>query len=153
MGILVESNFSGWDDAVNRIDLVVGQFPVWKELHRYTSETGEGNALFVGAKEPVNLRVDIDGKLVTITLSLLSNPSIFVTTVYEYTGSDDLSLGNVGLRSAFSGASFDNFSVIYTDTAPVPGTGDGILLGLAVMAMLMALGFVTVLEYKRRKNA
>ena len=28
LGILVESGFEGWDDAVNRIDLVVGQFPI-----------------------------------------------------------------------------------------------------------------------------
>lgn len=131
LAIFVESNFphageEAWDDAVNRIDLVVGQFPIWKELHRYTSETGKGNALFAGSKEPVNLRVDIDGKLVTITLSLLSDPSVFVTTTYEYTGTDDLSLGNVGLRSAFSGASFDNFTVYGEGGKADDGeTGDG----------------------------
>lgn len=153
LGILVESNFSGWDDAVNRIDLVVGQFPIWKELHRYTSETGNNNALYVGSKEPLNLRVDIDGKVVTITLSLLSNPSIFVTTVYEYTGSDDLSLGNVGLRSAFSGASFDNFSVIYTDTAPVPGTGDRFFAAAAAASMMLsAAACVTVIQKKKKED-
>lgn len=156
LGILVESNFSGWDDAVNRIDLVVGQFPIWKELYRYTSETGEGNALFAGKKEPVNLRVDINGKLVTITLSLLSNPSIFVTTVYEYTGSDDLSLGNVGLRSYFNDASFDNFSVVYTaegNTDPTPGTGDRFFAAAAAASMMLsAAACVTVIQKKKKED-
>lgn len=156
LGILVESNFSGWDDAVNRIDLVVGQFPIWKELYRYTSETGEGNALFAGKKEPVNLRVDINGELVTITLSLLSNPSIFVTTVYEYTGSDDLSLGNVGLRSYFNDASFDNFSVVYTadgSADPTPGTGDRFFAAAAAASMMLsAAACVTVIQKKKKED-
>ena len=112
--VMVESNMTGWDDAVNRIDIVVGRFPIWKELHRYTSETGAGNALFAGAKEPVNLRVDLDGNTMTITLSLVSKPSIRVTTVYTYGGATPLPRHNVGLRSAFDDVSFDNFAVITT---------------------------------------
>ena len=51
---------------------------------------------------------------------------MFVTTTYEYTGTDDLSLGNVGLRSAFSGASFDNFTVYGEGGKADDGeTGDG----------------------------
>ena len=170
LAIFVESNFphegeAAWDDAVNRIDLVVGQFPIWKELHRYTSETGEGNALFAGTKEPVNLRVDIDGKLLTITLSLLNDPSVFVTTTYEYTGTDDLSLGNVGLRSAFSGASFDNFTVYgeggkaddgetgNNSGSTTPDTGDHALLAavaLAALVSLAALLSMAWLEIKKK---
>lgn len=112
--VMVESNMSGWDDAVNRIDIVIGRFPIWKELHRYTSETGAGNALFAGSKEPVNLRVDIDGMKLTVTLSLLSDPSRYVTTVYEYTGATPLAKHNVGLRSAYNDVSFDNFAVYST---------------------------------------
>lgn len=158
LAILVESNFSGWDDAVNRIDLVVGQFPIWKELSRYTSETGADNALFAGSKEPVNLRVDIDGKIVTIKLSLLSDPSKYITTTYEYNGTDDLSLGDVGLRSAFNGASFDNFTVYgelgtsdkEPDGSTAPGTGDHahltdvVLLAVASLAATLCLAWLGI---------
>ena len=112
--VMVESNMTGWDDAVNRIDIVVGRFPIWKELYRYTSETGAGNALFAGAKEPVNLRVDLDGNTMTITLSLVSDPSVQVSTVYTYGGATPLPRHNVGLRSAFNDVSFDNFAVVTT---------------------------------------
>ncbi len=113
--VMVESNHSGWDDAVNRIDLVVGRFPIWKELHRYTSETGSGNALFAGAKEPLNLTVFLDGNEMTIKLSLLSNPEKYVATVYTYNGATELPAHNVGLRSAFNDVSFDNFAVSTTE--------------------------------------
>ena len=114
LSILVQSNFTGWSDAPNRTDLVIGTFPQWKELHRTISETGAGNSLFVGGKkEPVNLRVEIEGNRLTITLRLLSNPAKFVSTVYEYTAGNDIALGNVGIRSQFSGASYDNFAVVY----------------------------------------
>lgn len=109
--VMVESNHSGWDDAVNRIDLVVGRFPIWKELHRYTSETGSGNALFTGEKEPLNLTVFLNGNEMTIKLSLLSDPNKFVYTVYTYNGATELPAHNVGLRSPFNDASFDNFAV------------------------------------------
>lgn len=147
LGILVESNFSGWDDAINRIDLVVGQFPIWKELHRFTSETGNGNALYVGEKEPVNLRVDIDGKLVTITLRLISDPSVFVTTVYEYTGSDDLTKGSVGIRSSFSGAAFDNFKV-YCENENAK-TGDYMEMAIVMPVMLISLVCLITLNKKK----
>lgn len=109
--VMVESNHSGWDDAVNRIDLVVGRFPIWKELHRYTSETGSGNALFAGAKEPLKLTVFLNGNELTVVLSLLNQPDRFVSTVYTYNGATRLSAHNVGLRSPFSDSSFDNFAV------------------------------------------
>lgn len=99
LGILVESGFEGWDDAVNRIDLVVGQFPIWKELHRYTSETGNGNALFAGSKEAVNLRVDIDGNIVTVTLSLLKPTRIFSSRQSMSIPEQRRFLGKVGIRS------------------------------------------------------
>ena len=145
LAVFVESNMSGWDDAVNRIDLVVGSFPIWKELSRYTSETGANNALFSGEKEPVNLKVELDGNKLTITLSLLSDPTKYVTTTYEYTGEGDISLGNVGLRSAFNDSSFDNFSVTYT-TESVPDTGDhnGVVAALAAMLMSAACAAVVI---------
>lgn len=113
--IMVESNHSGWDDAVNRIDLVVGRFPVWRELHRYISETGNGNALFVGQKEPLRLKVDIDGNEITIRLSLISDPNKYVMTSFQFTGATNLAAHNVGLRSAFNDVSFDDFKVYSTE--------------------------------------
>ena len=60
------------------------------------------------------------------SLRLLSDPSVFVTTTYWYTGIDVLSLGNIGLRSAFSGAGFDNFIVYGEGSKADDGeTGDG----------------------------
>ena len=118
LGILVQSDFvdtdGTWIDAENRVDIIVGTFPKWKELSRTICETGEGNALFVnGKKEPLNLRVDIDGNKLTITLSLVSDPDCYVQTVYEYAGDYDLGYGAVGVRSMFDVASFDNFNVEY----------------------------------------
>ena len=131
----------------------------------HTSETGEGNALFAGTKEPVNLRVDIDGKLLTITWSLLNDPSVFVTTTYQYTGTDDLSLGNVGLRSAFSGASFDTFAVYgvrekvddgetgNNSGSTTPDTGDHaplVAVALTALTSLAALIGLAWLEIKKK---
>ncbi len=114
LSIGIESQFTGWDDAANRVDLVVGSFPVWKELSRTISETGNNNALFTnGEKKPLNLKVDIDGAIVTITLSLKENPSTYIQTVYQYTGEDELAAGYVGLRSAFNNSSFDNLYLLY----------------------------------------
>lgn len=158
LGILVESGFEGWDDAVNRIDLVVGQFPIWKELHRYTSETGNGNALFAGSKEAVNLRVDIDGNIVTVTLSLLSDPDIFVKTIYEYTGTETLSLGKVGIRSHFNDATFDNFCVGYAEEKngsakeQSPATGDSVSLTQAFSILLGALVCLLCVLPIKKKN-
>ena len=107
---MLESAFSGWDDAANRIDIVVGNFPAWAEYHRVVSETGNGNALFTnGEKKPLNLKVDIEGNVITITLSLVSDPSKSVTTTYTYNGAYDLANGQVGIRSQYDNSSFDNF--------------------------------------------
>ena len=105
----VESNFTGWDDAINRTDLVIGQFPAWAEHSRVVAETGNGNALFAGKKEPLLLKAELDGKTVTVTLSLLRDPSKFVTA--SYTATRDLSMGQVGIRSHHNNAVYDNFAV------------------------------------------
>lgn len=109
--VMVESNMTGWDDAVNRIDIVVGRFPIWKELHRYTSETGSGNALYAGAKEPINLQIELEGNKMTVTVRLVNDPDRYVTTVYEYQGATPLPRHNVGIRSAYNDVCFDNFAV------------------------------------------
>ncbi len=175
--VMVESNHSGWDDAVNRIDLVVGRFPLWKELHRYTSETGAGNALFAGSKEPVRLYVELDGDRVNITLSLISDPTKFITTSYEYTGATDLSAHNVGLRSAFNDGMFDDFTV-YSQPGggspnpedkpqepsgstgssqpggnTTPDTGDTFRPEFACMAMLLCAAMVFVLVLTKRTRS
>ena len=106
----IESHFSGWDDAPNRVDLVVGSFPTWQEYSRTVSETGLGNALFKGGvKEPICLRADIVGNVVTVTVSLVRDPSVSFSTTYvaDY----DLSLGQVGIRSHYNDAMYDNFAV------------------------------------------
>ncbi|MBQ8148160.1 MAG: hypothetical protein IJ040_05150, partial [Lachnospiraceae bacterium] len=118
LAILVQSDFEGWEDAANRIDIIVGEFPTWKEISRTVSETGNNNALFTnGEKEPLNLKVDIDGNILTITLSLISDPSKSVEVVYEYTGDIDLDNGAVGIRSRFDNSQFDNFAVEYLNNA------------------------------------
>ena len=109
----IESHFEGWDDAVNRIDLIVGGFPSWYEYTRVVSETGNGNALFSGGvKEPITLRVDMHGSRITATVSLVSDPSKFVSTTYTLPGGANLSLGQVGIRSQYSTVTYDNFTVI-----------------------------------------
>ena len=118
LAVLVQSDFEGWEDAANRIDIIVGEFPTWKEISRTVSETGNNNALFTnGEKEPLNLKVDIDGNILTITLSLISDPSKSVEVVYEYTGDVDLDNGAVGIRSRFDNSQFDNFAVEYVSNA------------------------------------
>lgn len=163
--VMVESNHSGWEDAINRIDIVVGRFPIWKELHRYTSETGAGNALFAGAKEPLRLYVTLEDNLLTVTLSLLSNPAKFVTTSYEYTGATPLSTHNVGLRSAFNDVSFDDFGV-YTlegggspdavepeetvNGGASPNTGDSSVPTTIFLVMTLSLAGIVMILRKRR---
>ena len=176
LGIGVESNFTGWEDAANRVDIVVGSFPAWKELSRTTSETGAGNALFTdGKKEPLNLKVDIEEKQVTITVSLLSNPDVFVETVYEYTGDGNLTHGRVGMRSLNVGDSFDNFEAVYKTevyseeeiTGPItenddknpnagtgsPDTGDNMSAAMAVVMLAVSFGVILFLFDKRRKKS
>ena len=53
-------------------------------VYFYTSETGEGNALFAGIKEPVNLRVDIDGKLLTIMPSSMMYARCLAVCIVSY---------------------------------------------------------------------
>ena len=106
----VESHFTGWEDAPNRADLVIGQFPAWTEHARTVSETGANNNLFTGGiKEPVVLKAQIDGNTVTATLSLLRDPAVSISATY--TADRDLSQGQVGIRSHHNNAMFDNFSV------------------------------------------
>ena len=107
----VESNMTGWEDAPNRVDLVIGKFPAWAALDRVTSETGNGNNLFTGGvKQPLTLRVDICGDTVTATLSLKSDPTKSICTTY--TADRDLSQGQVGIRSQHNDAMYDDFSVV-----------------------------------------
>ena len=122
----LESNYTGWADAKNRVDIVVGTFPTWKLLSRTISEGGKGNAIFTnGQKQPVNLQVDIEDNVLTITVSLISNPNVNVQTVYEYTGEGNLQHGRVGIRSHWAKNSFDNFVVKYEneeyDEYAIPG--------------------------------
>lgn len=111
----VESNFphdgeASWEDAPNRIDLIIGSFPTWQEHARVTAETGLGNSLFTdGIKEPLLLRAELDGSTVTATLSLLSNPSKYITVTY--TADFDLTVGQVGIRSQHNSAMYDNFTI------------------------------------------
>ena len=116
--VIVQSDFTGWTDAPNRTDIIVGTFPTWKEYHRVISETGSGNNLFTGGnKEPLNLKVDINGNVLSICVSLLSDPSKRITTTYTYSGVEDTLWGDVGIRSNFNLASYDNFTVSYTEGA------------------------------------
>ncbi|MBR5569318.1 MAG: metallophosphoesterase [Oscillospiraceae bacterium] len=117
LAFLVESFCTGWSDAPNRIDLVTGEFPVWKEHNRLISETGNGNALFKnGVKEPLNLRVDFEEDMVTVTLSLVSNSAKYVQTVYACDPQD--LVGSVGLRVNNSDTCFDNFKIGYDREVP-----------------------------------
>lgn len=125
----IESNFpltgeEPWPDAPNRIDIVEGQFDqAWKGFvgERFISETGNGNNLYSdGKKEPITLRVDIDGNVLTITVSLVRDPSRFVTTTYTAPAGTDFSVGQVGIRSHFNNACYDNFAI----NTPVVAAGE-----------------------------
>lgn len=113
LSVIVQSNFTGWADAPNRIDLIIGSFPTWTEHQRTISETGNGNNLFTdGVKQPLNLKVDIEGNKITVTLSLVNEPTKSVTAEYTYTGDYNLTAGQVGIRSQYDDSSFDNFKVV-----------------------------------------
>lgn len=121
--VMLESLCEGWDDAPNRIDLVVGSFPTWRELTRVISETGKNNNLFTnGVKEPVNMQVAIDGNELTITVSLLSDPGKRLSTTYVYEDAQTLSLGDVGIRSLDNDALYDNFTVNYVEVEQTEDT-------------------------------
>ncbi len=117
LAFLVESWFSGWADAPNRIDLVTGEFPVWKEHKRLISESGSGNALFKnGVKEPLNLRVDYGIDTLTVTLSLVSDAGKYVQSVFACDPAD--LMGSVGVRANNSDVCFDNFKIGYDRAVP-----------------------------------
>ena len=119
----IESNFPKagepfWDDAPNRVDIILGQFAqgwVGEPVEgRYTSETGKNNALFSGGnKQPIRIRALIEGNVVTVTVSLVNDPAKQVSTVYTLPEGTELSLGDVGIRSHYNNASYDNFTVEY----------------------------------------
>ena len=61
-------------------------------------------------KQPLTLRVDIKGNTVTATLSLKSDPTKRISATY--TADRDLSQGQVGIRSQYNDAMYDDFSVV-----------------------------------------
>lgn len=109
--ILIKSDYSGWSDAANRIDIIHGQFNNdWKSFSTTISETGNGNNLFSGGnKEPLNLKLDFSEDVVLLTLSLVSNPGKYVQLVYEVAPED--MQGQVGLRSIGSDTCYDKLIV------------------------------------------
>jgi len=148
LGIIVQSDFEGWEDAANRVDLVVGSFPQWTEISRTISETGANNALFTnGVKQALRLKVDIDGDNLTITLSLVSDPNRKIVKKLVYSGA---SKGSAGLRSYFNDASFDNLSVTYTaNTNKNPQTGDQYPL---MMLLLLGAATTLILMFRKKKR-
>jgi len=114
----IQSNFTGWTDAPNRIDIIQGQFnQSWTELSRTVSEAGNSNALFSGGnKQALNLKLDFGQDVLLLTLSLVSNPNKYLQLMYEV---DSAALeGQLGLRVNASDACFDNVQVAYEQTLP-----------------------------------
>ena len=109
--ILIKSDYTGWTDAPNRIDIIRGQFNNnWKNIGTTISETGNGNNLFTGGtKQALNLKLEFGQDYVFLTLSLVSNASKRVQVMYEI--DSDLCDGNVGLRVLNSDTRFDNLVV------------------------------------------
>ncbi|MBR5570352.1 MAG: metallophosphoesterase [Oscillospiraceae bacterium] len=103
---LIQSDFSGWDDAPNRIDIIHGTFSGgWTEQGRTISETGNQNNLFSGGeKKPLHLNLEFRADSTVLTLSLIDDPAKSVQCVYN---SSDLS-GQIGFRANASDAKFDN---------------------------------------------
>lgn len=125
MTVMVQSNFSGWLRAESRVDIVIGEYPTWKEHFRLISEEGRGNSLFLGSlKEPLRLEVWVNNNVLDVKLSLVSDPSAFVTASYEYVGAGDLSIGTAGLRSQHADNSFDNFTVQYLPVSTTTVVGE-----------------------------
>ncbi len=110
---LIKSNYdpAGWSDAINRVDVVQGEFDNgWKHIKTVISETGNGNALFRGSKQPLNLKLRFSGDVVLLTLSLVSNSSKYVQMFYEC---DASLVGQIGLRVLNSDTKFDNLQITY----------------------------------------
>ena len=127
LAVIVESTIAS---NPNRQDIVIGSFPAWKQYHRTVIEGS--SALFTGGvKEPVNLKVDISGNDLTVTVSLISNPSKSVTVEYTYADTYDLSGGLVGLRSQYDDSAFDNFKVAGQQTVEYTFDSDADVAGLS----------------------
>ena len=128
--ILIKSDYTGWSDAANRIDIVYGQFNNgWKSIKTTISETGSGNNLFSGGKkQPLNLRLDFSYDVVLLTLSLVSDSSKYVQVIYEIEPA--LIEGQVGLRNIGSDTRYDKLIVNHdyipetlTEGMKLDGTG------------------------------
>ena len=109
--ILIKSDYTGWSDAPNRIDIVHGQFNNgWKSLSTKISETGNGNNLFSGGnKEALNLKLVFSQDVMLLTLSLVSNPDKYVQYIYEIEPA--AMAGQVGIRSLGSDTCYDKLIV------------------------------------------
>ena len=120
---LIKSDYdpAGWSDAINRIDIVQGEFNnSWKHINTVISETGNGNALFSGSKQALNLQLVFGGETVLLTLSLESNSKKFVQLMYEIDA--ELLDGQIGLRVINSDTKFDNLQVVYSEPLPEGAT-------------------------------
>ena len=122
----IESHFAPteeWTDAPNRLDITLGKFNQgWagEQGTRYISETGAGNALFTGGnKQPIKIRAQMEGNVLTVTVSLVSDLSRQISTVYTLPEGTDLTLGQVGIRSQFNNSMYDNFTVEYVEEEAV----------------------------------
>jgi len=115
---LIKSDYSGWTDAPNRIDIIQGQFNNgWRSISTKISETGNGNNLFSGGtKQALNLKLTFGYSTVLLTLSLKSNSSKYVQYMYEYDAAD--LQGQIGLRTISSDTCFDNLKFVYEETLP-----------------------------------
>lgn len=116
LAFVVTSNYTGWSDAPNRIDLDIKEFPDATILQHLVAEQTNGNAIFSNkVKETLNLRLDFEGDTITATLGLKSNPSKYIQTVYniDVTTID----GYIGLGNFSSDARFDNLLVTYASRA------------------------------------
>ena len=109
--ILIKSDYTGWSDAPNRIDIIHGQFNNgWKSLSTKISETGNGNNLFSGGnKEALNLKLAFSQDVMLLTLSLVSNPDKYVQYIYEIEPA--AMAGQVGIRSLGSDTCYDKLIV------------------------------------------
>ena len=112
--VMLQSDFVGWQDAGNRVDIFIGEFAPWQEYYRKISETGNGNNLFIGGlKEPLRLEVAVSSNIIKVKVILISNPMFYVEAEYEYLGEGDITLGSVGIRAQYCDVSYDNFTVKY----------------------------------------
>ncbi len=112
----IESNFTGWDDAINRIDITLGKFAQgWADWQgeRFISEAINSPVFSGGNKEPIKILAQMDGNVLSVTVSLVSNPAKQASTTYTLPEGTDLTQGTVGIRSQFNDAMYDNFTVEY----------------------------------------